>query len=181
MKGKVIMRKASFAVLLSLLLLSGLVAATGVAGDGNGEIIITPWKKDQTYHIHPGQIGVIESGWGACTAGLVRVYIKVSNYELALNGETILTPEQVDTLWGPIEHHEPDPGYEDVCNNKTAGFRASWRYALDGLQPGEYDLHSRIWIDHTLIDGGDYDGDGKPDLITPDSYYYDTHNTIVVE
>ena len=176
------MKKTAFSVTLVLLLLAGLVVAASAAGDENEEIIIIPWREGQTYDIYPGEgeTGVIESGWGACTVGLVRVYIKASNYELALNDDTILTPEQVDTLWGPIEPEEPAPPYEDVCKNKTAGFRASWRLALDWLEPGEYELHSRIWIDHTLIDGGDYDGDGKPDLVTPDEYYFDTDNTIIV-
>ena len=174
------MKKTAFSMTLILLLLVGLPLVTGAAGDETEEIIITPWHDGDTYHISPGEMGVIEAGWGACTAGLVRVYINASNYELALNEETILTPEQVDMLWGPIGHEEPEPGYEDVCNNKTAGFRASWRFELDQLEPGEHVLHTRIWIDHTLIDGGDYDGDGKPDLITPSGFYYDTSNTIIV-
>ena len=74
----------------------------------------------------------------------------------------------------------PVPPNEDVRLGNTKPMRASWQYPLTELGPGEYELHSRIWTDHPLIDGGDYDGDGKPDLFTPEDLYRDTLNTISV-
>ena len=175
------MNKALVAFVLTMLLLSGLVICSVAAGSEPVEVIITPWRDGEVYIIGPGEVGVIRSGWGACTGGLVQAYIKASNYELALDDVLLLTPEQVDELWGPPEPFVPDPPYEDVCPGKTRPMRARWRHPLSGLAPGSYQLHSLIWTDHPLIDGGDYDGDGRPDLFQPEDLYYDTLNTIIVE
>ena len=174
------MSKAFVSLAMIMLLVAGLVISTAAAASEPEEVIITPWRDGNVYTIGPGQIGVIRSGWGACTKGLVRAYIKASNYELALNGAPLLTPEQVDELWGPMEPLDPAPPDENVCPGKTKPMRARWRYPLTDLVPGEYVLHTLIWVDHPLIDGGDYDGDGKPDLFIPHDLYYDTLNTIII-
>lgn len=174
------MNKALVSLALVMLLVAGLVISTAAVASEPEEVIIVPWRDGVTYEIGPGQLGVIQSGWGACTGGLVQSYIKASNYELALDGVPLLTPEQVNELWGPMGPFVPAPPYEDACPGKAKPMRASWRYPLTGLGPGVYELHSLIWTDHPLIDGGDYDGDGRPDLFWPEDLYRDTLNTIIV-
>ena len=170
------MSKKTISLTLMTLLLAALTLSTATAQSEVEEVRISPWLSGQEYVVGPGQVGVIRAGWAACTRGLVRVFINASNFELTLNGEPLLTPEQVDQLWGPIAPCETCPG---PCRGKQEPVSASWRYVLD-LPPGEYELHSTIWIDHPLIDGGDYDGDGAPDVFRPEDLYYDTLNTIVV-
>lgn len=174
------MNKPFVSLVLVMLLVASLVIATAAAASEPEEVIITPWMDGQEYTIGPGQLGVIRAGWGACSRGLVQAYINASNYELSLNDTTLLTPEQVDELWGPMGPFVPAPPNEDACPGNTKPMRASWQYPLTDLAPGTYTLHTLIWIDHPLIDGGDYDGDGKPDLFTPENLYYNTENTIIV-
>lgn len=173
------MNKTRLSVMLILLLLAGLVLATGAAGQEPAEVFISPWLDGFTYNIDSDQVGVLRAGWLACSQGLVNVWIAASNYEVSLNSEMILTPEDVDALWGPIEFSE-DPEWEEYCVGKSRLAVAYWHYPLDELGPGEYIMESSIWIDHTLIDGGDLDEDGRPDIYRPEEYRFDTVNTIIV-
>ena len=170
------MRRRFFSVMLVLLLLAGLVVATGAAGDEPAEVRIYPWLNGVTYDIPPGQVGVIRYGWKACNQGLVRAFIGASNFEETLDGELLLTPEDIDGLWGAISPAGP----MEACMGVGRPASAYWQYFLDALGPGEYELRSRMWIDHSLVDGADNDGDGKIDIFTPDLFYRDTVNTIIV-
>jgi hypothetical protein len=166
--------------MLVLLLLAGLVVATGVAGDEPQEVRIYPHRDGETYTIQPGQVGVIRYGWAACSPGLVRVFVGASNFELALDGQPFLGPEDGDELWGAIEIYDTPPDFAEDCLGRGRPAFAFWQYVLDALGPGEYELHSRIWIDHPLVDGADLDGDGKITVITPEMFYEDNVNTIIV-
>jgi hypothetical protein len=174
------MRKPVFSVMLVLLLLAGLVVATGAAGDGPEEVEILPWLDGETYTIEPGQVGVIRYGWAACSPGLVRVFITASNFEQTLDDTLLLTPEDVDELWGAIEIYDTPPAFAEDCMGKGRPAVARWRYVLDALEPGEYKLRSRAWIDHALVDGADLEGEGKITVITPEMFYEDNVNTIIV-
>ena len=174
------MRKPVFSVILVLLLLAGLVVATGAAGDEPEEVPIYTWTHGATYTIGPGQVGVLWFGWAACNPGLVGVFINASNFEVSIDGEVILTPEDVDELWPEPYIYETPPDWAENCMGKGRPAMAGWEYALDALGPGEYQLRTRMWLDHTLVDGADSDGDGKIDKYTPDDYM-DSWNTIIVE
>jgi hypothetical protein len=175
-KGCVTVNKKSVPLALTLLLLVALTCSTAAAQAEAKEVLITVWSNG-SHTVAPGQVAVVRAGWGACTPGLVNVFIKASNFELELNDAPFLSPDQVDELWGSIE---PCPTCAAVCLGNTEPKAASWRYVLTDLAPGEYVLHSRVWIDHKLTDGSDYDGDGTPDFFYPDTYYFDTENTIKV-
>ena len=174
------MKKSVFSVMLILLLLAGLVVATGAAGDEPEEVRIYPWLAGLTYDILPGQVGVIRYGWAACNPGLVGVFIGASNFEETLEGELILMPEDVDGLWGEIQIFEELPPFAEDCMGKGRPASAHWQHFLTALDPGVYELRSRMWMDHTLVDGADNDGDGKIDVFRPEDLYYDTVNTIIV-
>lgn len=181
------MRKPVFSVMLVLLLLAGLVVATGAAGDDLEEVRINPWRDGLIYTIQPGQVGVIRWGWAACNPGLVGVFIAASNFdETLVDAETLdevlhLAPGDVDDLWGEIEIFEDPPPFAEDCMGQGRPASAIWQFVLDSLEPGEYELRSRIWLDHTLVDGADNDGDGKIDKYTPDTFYKESVNTIIVE
>lgn len=170
------MNKKSIPLALTILLLAALTFSTAAAQSEPEEIPITVWSNG-SHTVEPGQVAVVRAGWGACTPGLVRVFIKASNFELELDGTPLLSPDQVDELWGPVG---PCPTCMAMCLGNTEPKAASWRYVLTDLPPGEYALRSTIWIDHKLTGGSDYDGDGKPDFFYPDEYYFETLNTITV-
>ncbi|NIV35474.1 MAG: hypothetical protein GWN58_40295 [Anaerolineae bacterium] len=172
------MKNTAFSVVLVLLLLAGLVIATGAAGAEEVPITLF-WDGETT--ISEGQVAVLRAGWGACNPGLVGVFIAASNFEVTLDGQPLLSPEDVDALWGEAEIFEEPPPFAEDCMGKGRPASAEWRFVLDGLDPGVHEVTCQIWIDHTLVDGADNDGDGKIDKMTPENYYFDTLNTIIVE
>lgn len=172
------MKKTGFSVMLILLLLAGLVLVTGAAGDESTEVVISV-ARNGSYTIQEGDIVVLRAGWGACSPGLVRAYIAASNWEVTLDSEPLLAPHDVDALWGPVEIIENPPPAWEACVGVGRPARAEWRYVLPGLESGTYVLDTRWWTDHPLIDGGDYNGDGRPDLFTPEMH--ESVNTITVE
>jgi len=147
------------------------------------EIPIFPTRMNVVYKIRHNQVGVVQSGWGACTEGLVNEFIKASNFELELLAEDgslylVLTPDDFDELWSPIQ----SLGYTtEWCRGEQKTSFASWRVPLNDLPAGVYKLHFAGWIDHPLQDGGDYDGDGTPDVVRPEDYGGETVNTIIVK
>jgi len=41
-------------------------------------------------------------------------------------------------------------------------------------------IQTIITVTHPVHDGSDYDGDGRPEKFTPDNFYIETMNTIIV-
>lgn len=170
--------KSLFSVTLLLLLLAGLVAAAGVAGQ---EEVVINLGRNGVYEVSPGQVAVLRAGWGACAPGLVRAYIKASNWTVTLDGEVILTPDDVDGLWGPVEVYDEPPAGYDACVGVGRPAHAEWRYIL---LPGEaapgvpHVLQAQMRLGHIVIDGADLDGDGKPDKYTPEGTTIDSVNEI---
>lgn len=172
------MRKPVFSVMLILLLLAGLVVATGAAG--SEEVDVTVWFEGETI-VEEGQVAVLRAGWAACSPGLVRAFISAINFEVTLNDAPLLSPEEVDGLWGTIDIYDEPPDFAEDCVGQGRPAHGQWRYVLDDLPSGTYEVHTSWWMDHLVIDGGDYDGDGKPDQFTPENFYGETVNTIIVE
>lgn len=172
------MKKRTFLVMLVLLLLAGLVVASGAAG--SEEVNVSVWNGGEIT-IGEGQVAVIRAGWAACSPGLVRAFISAINFEVMLDAELLLSPKDVDGLWGTIEiYDEPPPGMS-ACVGKGLPAHSAWHYVLDGLTPGTYEVHTSWWMDHTVIDGGDYDGDGIPDRFGPENFFGESTNIITVE
>jgi hypothetical protein len=173
------MKKTAFSVMLVLLLLAGLVVATSAAGlEG---VVVNPYFDGLTYYVDAGDVVVIQSRRGACSPGLVRAGIVATNYELTLDGEIILAPEDVDELWDPIAIYDSEPWWAERCVGEARPAYAYWRSFLSELKEGMYVLGCRVWIDHPLTSGTDMDGDGKIDILTPETFLWETTNTIIVE
>jgi hypothetical protein len=177
-KGDGIIKKTRFSAVLSLLLLAGLVVAMGVAGDEPEEVVITVWNGG-VYDIDTGDTVVIRAGWGACNPGLVRMFVNAVNFEVTLDDTIILTPEDVDDLWGKVTRYDPQPDWPECVGGGPRAY-AEWRSELPMLEPGSYELRTRWWLEHPIIDGGDYDGDGRPDQSRPGDWGNDSLITIHV-
>jgi hypothetical protein len=172
------MKKTAFSVVLILLLLAGLVVNMGVAGDEPEQVVIALWLSS-TYDVGPGQDVVLLYGWSACNRGLVHAFVNASNLEVALDGQVILTPQDVDQLWGKVSGYDPPVEWPE-CVAKGPPSKALVQYVLSGLEPGTHELHSSFWLNHPVVDGGDWDGDGKLDRYTPADYDGETVNYINV-
>ena len=72
-------------------------------------------------------------------------------------------------------------GYCKFGNKPSVAY---WEYDLTDhlttLEPNTYELRSRFWVDHPLVDGGDLDGDGEIDLYRPEDLGWDTTNFITI-
>jgi hypothetical protein len=148
-------------VLASTLVLLALLAFATVATqaqDGPYEILL---RDPGEHEVPAGRTITLHGRWGGCRSGLVRAYIKGSHTLVTLDGEPLLSPEQIEQLWGPIIVH----GTDDACMIGDTIYISHWYYELTLPPRGEpYVIHTEFFLDHPLVDGGDWDGDGKMDL-----------------
>jgi hypothetical protein len=171
------MKRAAFSVALVLLLLAGLVVATGVAAD-EAPVVVPLWRS-ATHEVGPDQDIVLLYGWSACNRGLVHAFVNASNLEVALDGVVILSPQDMEELWSPVMGYDPPVQWPE-CLAKGPPSKALIEYVLSGLEPGTYMLYASFWLNHPVVDGGDWDGDGKIDRYTPETYDGGTLNIIIV-
>jgi len=155
------MSKKAVVLALTLVLLASLAFATVAteAQDGTYEILL----RNEDYHeVRAGQTITLHGRWGACSPGLVTAYIRGSHTVVTLDGEPLLSPEQIDQLWGPVTVH----GTNDACMIGDTIYISHWYYELT-LEPRlplePYVIHTEFFLDHALRDGGDWDSDGKMD------------------
>ena len=120
---------------------------------------IKPWWSDVT--VRAVDEVNLNLGWGACTPGLVKTFQQAAHIDITINGEP-LYPEGDDGLyWGTIEPLELD-GCKAAPNDEQ-GSVSRWGYTLSPLEPGIYEVYVHYWLAHPIVDGGDWDGDGKID------------------
>jgi len=107
---------------------------------------------------------VLRHGWGTCTPGFVKAYLSAVHTEVTINGVLVSTADGKDQYWDKITR-APDTYWVKSCivgNQKTSSV-VQWNYPLGTLNPGEYEINFYYWLDHPIVDGADYDGDGKMD------------------
>jgi hypothetical protein len=125
----------------------------------------------------------LRAGWAANGWFLTRMGIGVLTFDVQVtkDGEPYLRlwPYEIARLWDPIGPSEiQDAACEPVGFSRPAG--SWWRYSLEGLEPGEYRVTTRIALAFPIIDGFDCDGDGRSDLLMPRDFTRKTTNVIVV-
>ena len=133
------------------------------------------------YPFHPGQYDgtTVEVGqtlllgnhWGGCVPGLVTEYAKASVHTWSINGEPLATAaawtRAIAVDLNPHPWAEPDMS---ACVGQAAarlapyGFWAFWQYPIVFSEPGDYVIQLVSTITRPVLDGGDYDGDGRPDI-----------------
>ena len=140
-----------------------LVPVAAVQAQLNEQYISLPFA-DETVSVSASDYIVIGYGWAACTPGLVRTYLSAMHHEIRVDDVVISIADGKDQYWGPITEN-PDANLAPcIAGNKRTGWSAHWRYPLGTLTPGEHEVYFYHWLDHPVIDGGDYDGDGKVDI-----------------
>jgi len=139
------------------------------------------------YPFHPGQYDgtTVEVGqtlllgnhWGGCVPGLVTEYTRASAHAWSINGEPLATPADwthaIAVDWNP---HPWVPGGPDMsacvsqvaARTTTYGFWAFWQYPVVFSAPGDYVVRLVSTLARPVLDGGDYDGDGRPDIFGRD-------------
>jgi hypothetical protein len=107
---------------------------------------------------------VLYHGWGACTRGLVQAYLSAVHTEMSFDEGPLYIADGRDQYWGSITKM-PDGYWVPSCiagNQKTSS-AVYWEYPLGVLSAGEYEVYYTQYLDHPVIDGADYDGDGSLD------------------
>jgi hypothetical protein len=176
-------KKVSMALLLTLTLTALVIQPVTAQG---GEVIIKASRSGHEYTIPDGETGILQAGWGACNQGFVRTWLRWGNYAVTLEdaaGEPVLTltPDETKELYGPIEPWEMPPESTCVCVRGRQLSGVTWEHVLEDLPDGTYTLRTSIWVDSTLTDGADCDGDGQVNVFRPGEFYRETVNTIIFE
>lgn len=136
----------------------------------DNEVFIIPYlipevNGQRIVYVSPDAHVVLGARWGACTPGLARSWIGSANVYYEIDGEPL-----------PLSHHQReywtspqvlDTGQPEKCILPTeAIWVVYWRYEYGTMdpEPGEYDVFFHYWGDRPVVDGGDWDEDGKMDV-----------------
>jgi len=121
--------------------------------------------------VEVGQTLLLGAHWGGCVPGLVTEFGRASVLEWSIDGEAIETPADwtraIAVDWNPHPWAEPD--FSACVSKVTArtapyGYWAFWQYPVVFDAPGDHVIRLVWSITHPMLDGGDYDGDGRPDI-----------------
>jgi len=164
------MSRKLFSLITCLVLVLNFGVVSGVAqADEGGEFVIRPTSiqpPDGSVDIYVplGDNVIIRTGWGACTRGLAQAWTKQNKISFWVNGESVFSlPKEAQVFWGEPESFLLPDGSSCV-NDVDSGWRVYWEYPFGELAEGTYIIHYEENVDHPFLDGGDYDGDGKPDI-----------------
>jgi hypothetical protein len=168
------MKKAIVVAIFCVLVTVSLASAS----NGGIEYII-PYSGGPSYvfEVDSDDYVYIRAGWATCTYGLTQAFTRQANFTLSIDSETLISSRKAAKDFWSTPYPLGGGPVENCIPNTDTYYRAWWDYPLGYLEPGEYEGHFRYWQDHTIPDGGDYDGDGKPDLWQID---LDTWFTIIV-
>ena len=120
--------------------------------------------------VHAGEQLVIGHWWGACHPGLIKAFLRaIEEQEYTLDGAPLWDTQEAIQYWGPIEEYADDPFMEPCIGPSLTGYWTHWGHEL-ALDPGVHSLRFTLSLGHPVIDGGDWDGDGRPDKYTGQLY-----------
>jgi hypothetical protein len=156
-------RKVGLLVVI-LLLTVGVSIATA-----DTPVIIAPHQlqEGEIVTVDHGRPIQIREGWLACTRGLTQAFLRASVVSLDVedgSGPYLSVGPPASEYWTPVY----DSGLDAtgcVTRAKTL-WQIDWGYTLDELPVGQYPVHFLWYTAHPILDGGDYDGDGAPDVGT---------------
>ena len=164
------MSRKLFSLIACLVLVLGFGVVPGSAQEEEGgEFVIRPTRinpPDGSVDIYVplGDSIIIRTGWAACTRGLAQAWTKQNKISLWVNGESMFSsPDEARLFWSDPESY-PFPSESSCVNDQESGWAVYWEYPLGELAEGTYTIHYEENVDHPFLDGGDYDGDGKPDI-----------------
>ena len=134
-----------------------------------------------TYEVAVGEEVLLYHGWGACTGGLVQLYLENMNSELYFNDVLVSAADGKDQYWWEI-FRVPNASWGENCltGNQHTFSGVYWVYPFDTSVSGTYEVQYIEWLDRSIIDGIDRDGDGGPDQIEG-GLLADNTLTIIVE
>lgn len=163
-------RKLILPILLVIALMSMSVSASPVQAQEEEEsILIYPWQipedenGDRVVTVTSDQIVILGARWGACSKGLAQAWARTASVMYSMEGQPLFFSQKESRVyWSRPVAVEGAP-IETCVNHSDTAWYVYWEYQLGNLPPGDHTARFDYWNDHLAIDGGDYDGDGKPD------------------
>ena len=145
----------------------------------NTVVDINPAFQQGDVHAQPGQEVVFHSGWAACAPGMVLAFENAATRYMYDNDVPIDDIETWD--WSPIEKGTIDPNGKANCvvGDGVHLWSSTWYSPELTFETGTHVIHFYYVLSHQLVDGGDYNGDGKIDKI--DGVTGENTFTIIVE
>ena len=102
---------------------------------------------------------VVSGGWLAHKRGLVRAYLSAAEMFVSVDGTPVAN---ANDLYGPIVN------IGDWDGDGDSEFATFWSLTLGALEAGQsHELDWSAGLTRRITDGGDYDGDGRPDWFGP--------------
>ena len=129
----------------------------------NNVVDINPAFQQDDVHVLPGQEVMFHSGWAACAPGMVLAFENAATLNMYDND----VPIDVETWdWSPIEKGLIDPSGQANCvvGDKVHLWSSTWYSPELTFETGTHVIHFYYYLSHQLVDGGDYNGDGKIDF-----------------
>lgn len=164
------MKKAMLFFSVILIAATSIVSVAFAQSDNGEQVLIYPWQIEPDENgnrivaVTSDQIILLGARWGACTRGLAQGWAATADVAYAVDGQSIfLNEKESRDYWSrPVLG---DFIGENRCVNPTDTlWFVDWSFELGKLSPGDYSVGFDYWNDHKFPDGGDYDGDGRPDL-----------------
>lgn len=170
------MKRAASLLFLAALVL--VVAVSIAAADDTVRIWPHVFQNGDVVPVGSGQTILIREGWLACTRGLTEAFRRASVVGMTVNdgsGSPLTIGPPGSEYWTPVTAFGTDA---ETCVMHTGSlWRTDWTYPLGVLPDGEYQVHFLWYTTSPVPDGGDYDGDGRPDV---GHYYMEREFTIDV-
>ncbi len=120
-------------------------------------VVINPFDPATTT-VAASDTVVLEVRWGACTRGLDQAFARAAHVAWSIDG----APFPTTPAWTAPEAQQPVVTSDCVSGSLT-GWRTYDQHPTT-FTAGIHTVSVVMWTTHALPDGGDYDGDGKPDL-----------------
>jgi hypothetical protein len=163
MRNKIIL---SMLLVIMLLLMTGIFSAH--AQEGNSVLIIPyliPEDEDGNLivEVPVDQTILLGARWGACNKGLAQAWAETASLMYSVDGQALFASENESRQYwqAPVIYPGGDPS-RCLPHTETIWI-AYWQYELGTLELGDHPAHLSYWNHGVPVDGGDYDGDGKPD------------------
>lgn len=172
------MLKGIFGVFVSLGLIIVPIFAVQAQAENEIRYVSLAFSADRVY-VDASEYVVLGYGWIACTRGLVQAYLTGENIVLGIDGKPHYIADGKDQYWGAIVSAENEVAQQYcVAGDKINLWSAHWDYPLGMLETGEHTVYYHHWLNHAVMDGGDYNGDGQMD--NPRLFEIERTITIVV-
>ncbi len=152
-----------------VLLLLGAFFTLALSTPAAGDVIIIRPNSGEVFITQGQRVSAIlyRRGWISCSEGLDLDYrnVAITHMELWRAGELIQVVDKADGRWDTFPW-DPSP----ACVHVNSPFGSNWSFDQLRLHTvGDYELHwTRGWS-VAIADGGDYDGNGQPDIFPAES------------